>query len=392
MKENIIKTYSNKYLMFKDFPKEQSYSIRDIFIKHWSNFCEYANNNNLNIRDIVYFEVAKMMKCKTSQLGFSLYECPQCHNTHIQFHTCKSKFCTSCGNKYSKDRVISIESKLYNCNHRHLVFTIHDALWNLFREDRNRLNLLFEAVNITLSSWCKEKYGKHGFKLGFVLTIHTFGRDDKWNPHIHALIAEQLVSNNNCKRFDFFPYDMLRKRFQKVLLDLLEKNIGKQNFRQLKNKVYSTSKNGFYVRAKKNENLGNKQNINYVLRYCGRPAFAASKILKIDGDYITFWYQRHEDDLFVVETIHIFEFIKRIIIHIPEYQFKTIRYYGFYSKKSKFHDKMIMLVHPKKIEFARKFNKWFLLSLKTFNDSPLICSKCKTVMQIQYRCTEWRLA
>ena len=185
---------------------------------------------------------------------------------------------------------------------------------------------------------------------------------------------------------------MLRKRFQKVLLDLLEKNIGKQNFRPLKNKVYSTSKSGFYVRAKKNENLGTKQNIKYVLRYCGRPAFAASKILKIEDDYITFWYQRHEDNLFVVETIHIFEFIKRIIIHIHEYQFKTIRYYGFYSKKSNFHDKMIMLVHPKKIEFARKFYKWFLLSLKTFNDSPLICSKCKTVMQFQYRCTEWRLA
>ena len=45
---------------------------------------------------------------------------------------------------------------------------------------------------------------------------------------------------------------------------------------------------------------------------------------------------------------------------------------------------MVMLVHPKKIEFARKFNKWFLLSIRTFNNSPLICSKCKTVMQFQY--------
>ena len=68
------------------------------------------------------------MKCRTSQLGFSLHECPNCHNTHIKFHNFKSKFCASCGNKYSKDIVISIESKLYNCNHRHLVFTIHDAL------------------------------------------------------------------------------------------------------------------------------------------------------------------------------------------------------------------------------------------------------------------------
>ena len=36
------------------------------------------------------------------------------------------------------------------------------------------------------------------------------------------------------------------------------------------------------------------------------------------------------------------EFIKKLIIHIPEKGFQQIRYYGFYSKKSKFHDKMIM--------------------------------------------------
>lgn len=298
--KNIIKTYKNKYLMFKDYPKNKTYSIKDIFIEHWDNFCIYAKDNNLNIRDIVYFEVAKMMKCRTKHLGYSLYECPNCHNVHIQYHSCKSKFCTSCGNKYSKERVISITSKLYNCNHRHLVFTIHDALWNLLRVDRNRLNLLFESVNITISSWFKDRYGKHGYKPGFILVSHSFERDDKWNPHIHALIAELGVSNNNCKKIDFIPFGMLRKRFQKFMLDLLEKDIGKDEFRKLKNQVYRTSKNGFYVRTKKNENLGTKQNVEYVLRYCGRPAFAASKILNIDGDYITFWYQRHEDDFFFV--------------------------------------------------------------------------------------------
>ena len=143
---------------------------------------------------------------------------------------------------------------------------------------------------------------------------------------------------------------------------MLEKNIDKE---KLKIKFIQLQKNGFYVKAKKKENLGTKQNIEYVLRYCDRPAFAASKILDINGNYITFWYQRHEDDLFVVETIHIFKFIKRIIIHIPEYQFKTIRYYGFYSKNSNFHDKTVMLVYPKKIEFARKFNKCVLLSMST---------------------------
>ena len=71
--KNIIKTYKNKYLMFKDYPKNNTYSIKDIFIEHWDNFCIYAEDNNLSIRDIVYFEVAKMMKCRTKHLGYSLY-------------------------------------------------------------------------------------------------------------------------------------------------------------------------------------------------------------------------------------------------------------------------------------------------------------------------------
>ena len=101
--KNIIKTYKNKYLMFKEYPKNNTYSIKDIFIEHWDNFCIFAKDNNLNIRDIVYFEVAKMMKCRTKHLGYSLYECPNCHNVHIQYQSCKFKFCTSCGNKYSKE-------------------------------------------------------------------------------------------------------------------------------------------------------------------------------------------------------------------------------------------------------------------------------------------------
>lgn len=41
--------------MFKHFSKTKTYSIRDIFIEHWHDFCNYANDNNLNIRETVYF-------------------------------------------------------------------------------------------------------------------------------------------------------------------------------------------------------------------------------------------------------------------------------------------------------------------------------------------------
>ena len=65
----------------------------------------------------------------------------------------------------------------------------------------------------------------------------------------------------------------------------------------MKSWVYQTANNGFYVRAKKNEFQNSKNAISYILRYCGRPCFAQYRIIDIDNnDFITFWYQRHDDD------------------------------------------------------------------------------------------------
>ena len=34
-----------------------------------------------------------------------------------------------------------------------------------------------------------------------------------------------------------------------------------------------------------------------------------ARIIDYDGEFVTFWYQRHEDDKYVVEKIHIYEFL-----------------------------------------------------------------------------------
>ena len=383
---NIINTFSTEADIYKVYPKKFHFDVRDIFDDYWSLFLDYASKHNLEIRSVIKKEVDKMLKCRTPALGYNLYECPNCGYEHFQYNTCKSRFCNSCGVKYSKERTLNIMSKLVNCPHRHLVFTIPSVLWPLFREDRKRLNLLFEAVNVTLSSWFKNQKKNENFKPGFILTIHTFGRDNKWNPHIHCLIAEMDMGNNTVyKKIDFFPFEMLRKRFQKVLLDLLEKDIGKNKFRTLKNSIYLNSKNGFYVRAKKNEFPNSRKALEYILRYCGRPAFASYRIIDIENNYITFWYQRHEDDLFAVERIHIVEFIERLIIHIQEYQFKTIRYYGFYSSKThKNYSQFKLLLDKEKLPFYKSLNRWRMMLISTFKKDPLKCPDCGTIMEFKY--------
>ena len=381
---SIIDVFKTEKELYTYYPKNKYWKLKNIFSKYWDDFILYAHNNNLKIRDVVFRDVRRMIDCQTLNLGFSLYKCPTCDNEKIVAHTCKSRFCNSCGIKYAKQRSTSIESKLISGTHRHLVFTISDILWPLFLEDRNRLNYMFQAVSKTLLSWYSEKYKSLRFKPGFVLTLHTFGRDDKWNVHIHCLLSEFALGNNAVKKIDFIPFNMLRKRFQKILLDLLEKDIGKDKFKKIKDKVYSVSNNGFYVRAKKSEFPDSKKAISYVLRYCGRPCFAQYRIIDIDNNFISFWYQRHDDDNFVVERIHVFEFIARLIRHIPEPQFKTIRYYGFYaSKKHHMYNACNKLINNVKLPFIKSLNKWQLLLMKTFNVNPLKCDSCGDILKYE---------
>ena len=369
-------------MFYKD--RTIKYRLKDIFSDHWENFIK--ENKDLNIRPVVLKEVNKMISCRTSELGYSVYECPDCGELKFSYHTCKSRFCPSCGNKYVRKRTEAILQKCYNCKHRHIVFTISDFLWDFFRKDRKLLDLLFQAVSKTILSWFKDKYKSQNYIPGIIAVLHTYGRDMKWNPHIHTIVTEGAMGNSNIfKKFDYISYDALRKRFQKILLDLLEKKINKSSFKILKNFIYKKSNKGFYVYAEKKNNQSTLNMIEYAVRYTGKPAMAESRILDYDGEYITFWYQRHEDNKLVKECIHVYDFFKRLIIHIPDENFKTVRYYGIYSKKHKFHDKMIMLVKSQIHKLRNSLNSWRMMIIKDFDIDPLTCPKCGNLMLWQYR-------
>ena len=87
------------------------------------------------------------------------------------------------------------------------------------------------------------------FTPAFISIHHTFGRNLCFNPHIHMILLDGGISNKNKDfiKIDFFSYPSFRKRFMKILLDMLENDIGKKDFRKLKNEIYLNHKEGFYV-------------------------------------------------------------------------------------------------------------------------------------------------
>ena len=114
----------DNYYLYKDTVKERKvkFHIKDIFIDHWDNYkSKFAHRKRRPIIDKV---VNKFLSCKTINLGWSIYKCPICDESKIVPHTCKTRFCSSCGNKYNEDRALSIKSKLFRWKHRHVVFTL----------------------------------------------------------------------------------------------------------------------------------------------------------------------------------------------------------------------------------------------------------------------------
>ncbi len=104
-----------------------------------------------SIRPVVLDNVNKIIHCGDPTLGHALYFCNDCGKVKYIGFTCKSRFCNSCGANYIQDRALAISSKLINCSHRHIVFTIPKELRILFRRDRSLLDVLFQASSTNYS-------------------------------------------------------------------------------------------------------------------------------------------------------------------------------------------------------------------------------------------------
>lgn len=400
----IFKTISDwlqKYLEAYDFrgskeidtnPYKNSFSIKQIFLDNWDDFCRQPDVIKNGIRSCVAKEVEKMMKCYDFNYGFALFECPACNNfTRVPF-TCKSRFCNKCGIIYARQRANAVSKKTLDVSHRHVVFTIDKDLRYFFKKDRSLLGCLFKAVENTVF-FALEKCGRKTEHLvpGFIMVLHTFGRDLKWNPHIHVLLTEGGMTEQGVyKKVNYIHYRQLRKSFQKELFDQLSDHTdvfgGKDRFYAIKNRSYGRHDEGFYVYAPPQKNNrssaeGRKQVVSYILRYTGRPVMAQSRIEAYDKEsrIIQYWYEPHEGGDVVHVTENVLVFIGKLVQHIMPAHFKSIRYAGIYAAKDHKY-------REKKKQFAKKqsrdgfIHRFRSTIIQDFKRDPLLCS-CGTVME-----------
>jgi hypothetical protein len=117
-----------------------------------------------------------------------------------------------------------------------------------------------------------------------------------------------------------------------------------------------------------------KKNVNYLGRYAKRPAIAESKLKHYDGHEVAFKYLDHTTKTYRQSVLTVEEFIGRFVQHIPDSDFRMIRYYGFLANRVR--GKYLPLVYQllgQEKKHSQRPPTFSELIQKDFKYNPLVC-------------------
>jgi len=296
--------------------------------------------------------------CRTSALGGHVEECDQCGALRISYNSCRNRHCPKC-QSLDKERWLDARKReLLPTQYFHVVFTLPDKLRPIaLRNQRLIYDMLFRTLSETLKELASDvRY--LGAQIGFIAILHTWTQTLIDHPHIHCIVPGGGLSPDgarwiSCKEDFFIPVKVLSRLFRGKFLHHLKMSYKseeltfngkiesfqeKRSFNELLSGLY---KQEWVVYCK--APFKNAETVmDYIGRYTHRVAITNDRIVKLEGDEVTFKYRdRNDDDKIKYLPLDAFEFIRRFLFHVLPDGFMKIRHYGILSNRNK-KDKLLL--------------------------------------------------
>lgn len=348
-------------------------------LQHNNNWPRFYDNHKHLIRESVVENINKLLLCRTQELGFHKYQCPHCGESICVPHSCKSRICSSCGKLATDQWISSSLSQFPNVSYQHIVFTLPEELRDIILLNRKIfLNALFNLAAATVTSWT---ISNKSYTPGITMVIHTFGRDLKFNPHIHMLLTCGGLSLDRDRWVEnfFIPHQALKPMWRYNVVSFIRNSAKKQqlilpaavkfNLNALLDTLYS--KIWYVSLGRKLPNA--KFTLIYIGRYTKRPVIAESRILEYDGESVLFSYEDQISSKTLYVRLTVEDFIARLIRHIPDKGFRQIRYAGIFAARVR--SKLIPAVNNI-LENIRKSVNIFIGNLRNYLTQTPRCLSC----------------
>ena len=317
-----------------DFP-EDALSVYGIF-KHNHNWDMLSFIEGEDIRPVVKDEVRKLFGCKDGSSGFIEYYCPECKEFRTVHFGCNSRLCTSCGKGHTDRWAAQLPKAMYDVPQRHVVLSLPDKLWPVFLDRWDRLKVLMDAAILVLEDVFSHRARRH-IMPGAVVVLHPFGRDLGFKPHVHIIVTEGgFDGKGNFVHMSYIPYEAMRKSWQYNVLTELKAALPRtKEWSEFIDWLFTIYPKGFYAYLPEESRIRSLKDMGkYLARYVRHPAIANFRLHGYDGERVTFWYLDNEGGRHY-RTMAVFDFMRAIVQHIPDRQFKVIRHYGAYWRRIK---------------------------------------------------------
>ena len=284
-----------------------------------------------------------IVSCRTADRGTSVYHCEAEDKTVSVHHACKHRSCWLCAQERRFDWVEAQQSRLLDCSHFHAVFTLPEqyrVLWQY--NQRWFTQALFASVSSVLQDLIKQR---HDITAGLLLALHTWGRQLSLHPHIHCVVSaggldgkgEWLEVENYLlpgKQVMALYRGRLQARLKEAFEDgeiRLPEDKDARWFYQLHQKVY---RKNWCVRIEPKYAHGHGV-MRYLSRYLRGGPINPGQIEHCNSTGVGFRYKDHRDQRRKLMHLTMEEFLRRVLLHVPEKGVHTVRHYGLYAGASR---------------------------------------------------------
>jgi hypothetical protein len=308
--------------------------FREIFRDHWDRWCalrleeEVPADQRAYVKEIVH----RLLLCRDPSAGYARYVCPNCQYEHCVPFSCKTRFCPSCGKVRVDEWVNPIAQDLLEVSHLHLTLTIDDALRPFFLADRRLLKELLQVGAQAVQEVLADLYP--GVRIRMVYTVHTFGRDLGFKPHVHLVMTKGGLREEQWVEIDGVPGNRLAAKWRYLLCKRLRAlRPYDRDLQRVFDQTYHDHR-GFQVHTDSFYPKG-LEAARYIGRYLGHPPLATSHLTDYDGERVTFWYLDTQTGVRQTVTCSALDFTSRLVPHIPPKGMQIVHYAGLYARSVK---------------------------------------------------------
>ncbi len=334
------------------------------------------------------------IRCGILSAGFARVRCVTCGHELLVAFSCQLRgVCPSCQQKRAEILCrFVIDEIIEPVGHRQLVFVLPKHLRRPFYRDRRLLTGLCRSAAAATHDFYRAGLGRDDLRVGMVVVPQRFG--DKVNPHlhVHALATDGAFDKDGL--FHPMPFDMqgdievLTRLFAKRVLDLMVRR--KRLSTRLRDEMLNWEHSGFSVDGSVKVAVGDYGRLRRLVRYLARPAVSAERVEYdiADGTVTVRSSKKVQGVRPVVAQYDALTFLSLLALQVPPPGVHMVRYYGFYSVRSRAARRRCVGEGPGDIHTEApppatiRRRNWARLLRQVFEVDILRCDKCAGVMKI----------